>query len=250
MSILATLLDPTQGTALVDGHDVRKEKQEVRELLGYLPQDFGLYPVLTAYETLDYMALLCNLRDPAARKKRIEELLESMNLTQVRDRQVGGFSGGMRQRVGLAQALLNSPKLLIVDEPTAGLDPEERIRVRSSLAELGAERVIMLSTHLIEDVEAVADRVAILCKGELKYVGDVEGMLKEASGKIWEIDLAPEDLPALRDKHIETALVRKAGRLRMRIATDAPDRKDLVPVEPNLEDAYIWLMRRETDGVS
>ena len=243
MSILATLVDPTQGQALVDGHDVRKDKEAVRHLLGYLPQDFGLYPVLTAYETLDYMGILCNMRDNVERKKRIEILLEKMNLTTVRNRAVGGFSGGMRQRVGLAQALLNSPKLLIVDEPTAGLDPEERIRVRSALAELGEERAILLSTHLIEDVEAVADRVGILHKGELKYVGDVAGMLEAVRGKVWELDLAPEELGAIRNHYIETGLVRKEGKLRIRVACEKPDRSDFRPVEPNLEDAYIWLMR-------
>src|SRR6185503_18302975 len=153
--------------------DVRRQKDEIRHILGYLPQDFGLYPALTAYETLDYIALLYNITDPTVRKSRIEESLERVNITDVRNRQVGGFSGGMKQRVGLAQALLNSPKLLIVDEPTAGLDPEERIRVRSLLAELGGERVIILSTHLIEDVEAVADRVAILHKGKIRFIGDV-----------------------------------------------------------------------------
>ena len=191
MSILSTLLEPTTGTAIIDGHDVRRAKHEVRSILGFLPQDFGLYPVLSAYETLDYMALLCNLTDTAARHARIDELLKRMNLTDVKDRAVGGFSGGMRQRVGLAQALLNSPKLLIVDEPTAGLDPEERIRVRSLLAELGGERVILLSTHLIEDVQAVADRVGILYKGKLRYVGDIPGMLAEVAGKVWELVRLP-----------------------------------------------------------
>src|SRR5258708_12035805 len=139
------------------------------------------------------MALVCNIHDPKSRHEKIESLLERMNLKEVKHRAVGGLSGGMRQRVGLAQALLNSPKLLIVDEPTAGLDPEERIRVRSLLAELGGERVILLSTHLIEDVEAVADRVAILHKGQLRFVGDVAGMLEEVRGKVWQIDASPAE---------------------------------------------------------
>ncbi len=245
MSILATLLEPTTGTALVDGHDVRKQKQEVRSLLGFLPQDFGLYPVLSAYETLDYMALLCNINNQAERKERIEGVLKRMNLTDVRDRHVGGFSGGMRQRVGLAQALLNSPKLLIVDEPTAGLDPEERIRVRSLLAELSGERVILLSTHLIEDVQAVADRVAILHKGRLRYVGDIAGMLNAVRGKVWELDVSPDELTELRGAYIETGLMREGDRLRLRIAAESVDRPGARQVEPNLEDAYIWLMREE-----
>jgi ABC-2 type transport system ATP-binding protein len=245
MSILSTLLDPTTGTAIIDGHDVRKAKHEVRSILGYLPQDFGLYPVLTAYETLDYMALLCNIQSQSERNERIEGLLKRMNLTDVRDRPVGGFSGGMRQRVGLAQALLNSPKLLIVDEPTAGLDPEERIRVRSLLAELSGERVILLSTHLIEDVQAVADRVGILHKGRLRFVGDVAGMLREVRGKVWELDAAPDELPKVREMYIETGLIRDGDRLRIRVAAESVDWPGSRAVEPNLEDAYIWLMREE-----
>jgi ABC-2 type transport system ATP-binding protein len=248
MSILATLVDPTEGTAIIDGHDVRRDKDAVRQLLGYLPQDFGLYPVLSAYETLDYMALLCNMHDPAERRTQIESLLARMNLTDVRDRAVGGFSGGMRQRVGLAQALLNSPKLLIVDEPTAGLDPEERIRVRSLLAELGGERVIMLSTHLIEDVEAVADRVAILHKGEVRFVGDVAGMLEQVRDKVWQIDATPDELPALRGKYLETGLLREGGRLHIRIVAENPEGATFRRVEPTLEDAYIWLMREGQNG--
>jgi len=250
MSILATLIDPTDGTALIDGHDVRREKDAIRQLLGYLPQDFGLYPVLSAYETLDYMALLCNILDPADRKARIDMLLERMNLTSVRDRAVGGFSGGMRQRVGLAQALLNSPKLLIVDEPTAGLDPEERIRVRSMLAELGGERVILLSTHLIEDVEAVADKVAILHKGEVRFVGDVAGMLAEVRDKVWQIDASPEELPGLRGKYLETGLLREGGRLHIRVVAENPEGPSFRKVEPTLEDAYIWLMREGKNGAN
>lgn len=243
MSILATLLEPTSGTARIDGFDVRTQKDEVRRILGYLPQDFGLYPSLTAYETLDYIALLYNITDPADRRKRIDESLERMNLTDVRNRPVGGFSGGMRQRVGLAQALINRPKLLIVDEPTAGLDPEERIRVRSLLAELGGERVIILSTHLIEDVEAVADRVAVLHKGRIRFDGNIAGMADRARGKVWEIEVSPAELSSLRDKHLETALRRDGDRIHIRLAAEKVEHPSAKPLEPSLEDAYLWLMR-------
>lgn len=249
MSILATLLEPTQGTAYVDGHDVRRQKNEVRQLLGFLPQDFGLYPSLTAYETLDYIALLYNIEDPQARRQRIEELLERVNLTEVRNRAVGGFSGGMKQRVGLAQALLNAPKLLIVDEPTAGLDPEERIRVRSLLTELAGERVILLSTHLIEDVEAIADRLAVLHRGRIRFEGDVTTMLEQVRGKVWQVDAAPDELAALRrGNYLETGLLREGGRIHLRVVAESMDRPDARPVEPTLEDAYIWLMREDGEA--
>ena len=243
MSILATLLDPTSGTARVDGHDVRKDKHAVRELLGFLPQDFGLYPSLTAYETLDYMALLSNINDPADRRRRIDAALDRMNLTAVKNRRVGGFSGGMRQRVGLAQALINSPKLLIVDEPTAGLDPEERIRVRSLLAELASDRTIVLSTHLIADVEAVADRVAVLHKGRIRFEGTAGEMLDRVRGKVWEIETTANELPRLRGSFLETALTRDGGSVHVRVIADSIEGLNGRQVAPGLEDAYIWLMQ-------
>lgn len=245
MSILATLLDPTTGTARVGGHDVRREKRQIRQILGYLPQDFGLYPTLTTFETLDYIGLLYNMTDAAARRRCIEAVMERVNLTGVADRQVGALSGGMRQRVGLAQALLNEPSLLIVDEPTAGLDPAERIRVRSLLAELGGQRVIILSTHLIEDVEAVADRVAVLHRSEIRFEGATAEMLGSVHGKVWEIEAAPAELADLRERHIETGLLRTGDRVRLRIVADAADHPAARPVEPTLEDAYIWLMRED-----
>lgn len=245
MSILSTLLDPTEGSARVGGFDVRRQKDAVRRMLGYLPQDFGLYPSLTVYETLDYLALLCNITDAATRRTRVEELMARVNLTGVRTQPVGTLSGGMKQRVGLAQALLNAPQLLIVDEPTAGLDPAERIRVRSLLAELGGERVIILSTHLIEDVEAVADRVGVLHRGRMRFEGSIAEMLSQVRGKVWQIDSAAEDLASLRGSYLETGLLREGGRIHLRVVTERMDLAGARPVEPTLEDAYIWLMREE-----
>lgn len=247
MSILATLLEPTAGKAHVCGFDVTRQKDEVRRILGYLPQDFGLYPSLTAYETLDYIALLYNMADAKERRRRIEEILDRVNLTDVRNRQVGGFSGGMRQRVGLAQALINAPKLLIVDEPTAGLDPEERIRVRSLLAELSGERVIILSTHLIEDVEAVADRVAVLHKGRIRFEGTIPEMRQQARGKVWEIEATTAELAAIRDNYLETALRREGDRITIRVTADQVDHPRVKAAEPTQEDSYLWLMRETNE---
>lgn len=247
MSIIATLQEPTTGTVRVGGYDVRRQKQEVRGLLGYLPQDFGLYPSLTVYETLDYMGILYNIQDPKDRKDRIEAAMEKVNLSNLRSRPIGHLSGGMRQRVGLAQAFLNRPKLLIVDEPTAGLDPEERIRVRSLLAELGGEGVILLSTHLIEDVEAVADKVTVLHKGRVRFLGTISEMLDAIRDKVWQVNLSPAELPAFRGKHLETGLMRDGNNIRLRIVADEKPAPAAQQIDPTLEDAYIHFMREGTN---
>jgi ABC-type multidrug transport system ATPase subunit len=242
MSMLTTLLEPTAGTARVGGHDIRHEKHEVRQLLGYLPQDFGLYPSLTVFETLDYIGLLYNIRSTAERTQRIEDAMARVNLTDVRDRPVGHLSGGMRQRVGLAQALLNEPKLLIVDEPTAGLDPEERIRVRSMLTELGQDRVVILSTHLIEDVAAIADTVAVLHQGRIRFTGTPDSMRTAVKGRVWEVQATGSELAAIRAQYVETALQRTGERITVRIIADRLDNPTAVSVDPTMDDAYIGLM--------
>lgn len=245
MSMLATLLEPTRGTARVGGYDIRRRKDKVREILGYLPQDFGLYPSLTVYETLDYIGLLYNQRDAALRSQRIEEAIARVNLGEVRDRLVAHLSGGMHQRVGLAQALINDPRLLIVDEPTTGLDPEERVRVRSMLTELGRDRVVILSTHLIEDVAAIADTVAVLHRGKIRYVGTPSGMRETLRGRVWEITASGDDLADIRRSFTETALQRDGDRVRIRVLSETAPAADAQPVEPTLDDAYIGLMREE-----
>ncbi len=242
MSMLTTLLEPTGGTATVDGYDIRKQKDEVRAILGYLPQDFGLYPSLTVFETLDYIGLLYNLKDNADREARISNAMRRVNLTEVRARLIAHLSGGMRQRVGLAQAILNDPKLLIVDEPTAGLDPEERIRVRSMLTELGRDRVVILSTHLIEDVAAVADSVAILHKGRIRFVGTPAGMRDTVRDRVWEIRTNADSLAEMRHGLTETSLQREGDSVLIRVISDAPPTPEARQVEPTLDDAYIGLM--------
>ncbi len=243
MSMLTTLLEPTAGSARVAGFDIRHRKEQVRGVLGYLPQDFGLYPSLTVFETLDYIGLLYNLRDRAERTSRIEEAIARVNLGEVRDRQIAHLSGGMHQRVGLAQALLNNPKLLIVDEPTAGLDPEERIRVRSMLTELGRDRVVILSTHLIEDVAAIADTVAVLHRGRIRYVGTPAGMRDTVRGQVWQISAAGDRLSEIRGRYTETALQRDGDRVLVRVIAEEAPGDGATPVEPTLDDAYIGLMR-------
>lgn len=242
MSIMATLLEPTSGSIQVDGLDVRKNKPEIRRRIGYLPQDVGLYPNLTVFETLDYMGLLYNLDDTADREKRITRVMERLNLTRLRDRMVQTLSGGMRQRVALAQAILPEPSVLIVDEPTAGLDPEERIRVRSFFAELARECLIVLSTHIVADIEAVAGTLAVLRSGRLRYWGTPEALLESLEGRVWAVDLPADGRTPTAEGFMETGLYRLPGRVQVRGVSETRPFEDAETASPNLEDAYVWLM--------
>jgi ABC-type multidrug transport system ATPase subunit len=248
MSVLATLLAPTQGTIRVNEWDIRRDKAEIRRILGYLPQDVGLYPSMTVFEFLDYMALLYNMNDPKRRAAAIEEAMQHTNTLALRDRPVGTLSGGQQQRVGIAQAVLNSPSLLIVDEPTTGLDPEERIRLRSLLAELGEDRVVLLSTHIAADIEAVADNLAILKRGRLQFFGTPEQLLDRIAGRIWSLETSRRGLAELRQRYQETGVYRTASGIQVRIVADEVDLPEARRVEPTLEDAYVWIMGAAPDA--
>lgn len=248
MSIMATLLEPTSGTIMIDGLDARKQKPEIRRRIGYLPQDVGLYPNLTVFETLDYMGLLYHLDDDRDRLRRIEEVMERLNLTHLRDRQVQTLSGGMRQRVALGQAVLPRPSVLIVDEPTAGLDPEERIRVRSFFAELARECLIVLSTHIVADIEAVASSLAVLRFGQMRYFGTPEDLLASLSGRVWTLQVAPDGRVPTIAGFLETGLYRLPGSIQVRGVSERRPSEDAEPAAPNLEDAYVWLMARPEES--
>jgi ABC-2 type transport system ATP-binding protein len=248
MSIMATLLEPTTGTVRVDGLDVRKNKPEIRRRIGYLPQDVGLYPNLTVFETLDYMGLLYNLDREPDRRERIERVMGRLNLAHLRDREVQTLSGGMRQRVALAQAILPQPSVLIVDEPTAGLDPEERIRVRSFFAELARECLVVLSTHIVADIEAVASSLAVLRHGRLLYSGKPEELLSLLHGRVWSLDLPSDGAAPSLDGFLETGLYRLPGAIQVRGVSERAPSADAAPAQPNLEDAYIWLMAEDENA--
>jgi ABC-type multidrug transport system ATPase subunit len=242
MRILSTLLEPTRGTAVVDGFDVRYDKPEIRQILGYLPQDFGLYPSLSCWEMLDYVGLLSNLTNRRQRREAIEQALAQVHLEEVRHRKVGALSGGMRRRLGIAQAILHHPRFLIFDEPTAGLDPEERIRIRNLLSELGGSRIIILSTHIVADVASAATKLAVMNRGQIIYSGTPADLTHRAEGKVWRVPVTEEEMVTLRQRYPVTEVLRSDGGLVLRVVAEAVDHPAATPTEATLEDAYVWLM--------
>jgi ABC-type multidrug transport system ATPase subunit len=219
---------------------VGRDPNVLRSVLGYLPQDFGVYPNLSAAEFLQYLAAVKGL-DAATGARRIDELLELVNLSEVRKRPLGGFSGGMKQRVGIAQALLNDPQLLIVDEPTAGLDPEERVRFRNLLSDLSGERIVILSTHIVSDVEATATDIALIAKGTLVAHATPEALLQQVEGKVWEWVVSSAELNAAKQKFLISSTTRRSDGVHVRVLGDAPP-AGAKAVAPNLEDAYLYCL--------
>jgi ABC-2 type transport system ATP-binding protein len=238
MRILATVTRPSSGLVLWNDIDVLTTPDPLRSVLGYLPQDFGVYPNLSAIEFLQYIAAVKGLDRPSARK-RIDELLAVVNLTDARNRPLGGFSGGMRQRVGIAQALLNDPQLLIVDEPTAGLDPEERVRFRNLLSELSGERIVILSTHIVSDIEAIATDIAILSQGQLLAHAAPEALLASVNGKVWEVVVPSAQFPALQQQHVVSSTAHRSDGVHVRVVSNTQPSPQAILLEPSLEDAYL-----------
>lgn len=246
MNILATITRATAGSVLWNGTDVKRRPDALRAVLGYLPQDFGVYPNLNAVEFLEYLAAVKGL-DGASARRRIDDLLTLVNLADVRKRPLSTYSGGMKQRVGIAQALLNDPQLLIVDEPTAGLDPEERVRFRNLLAELSGERIVILSTHIVSDVEAVATEVALISEGKLVVHALPEELLRKAEGKVWEWVVPSNEINALKQQYQISSAVRRADGAHLRVlAESCPNGAQ--PLAPTLEDAYLYCLSRRRVG--
>jgi ABC-type multidrug transport system ATPase subunit len=243
MRMLATITRPTEGTILWNGIDIAKSPDVLRTVLGYLPQDFGVYPNLSAVEFLEYMAAIKGIPVRPARK-RIDELLQVVNLAHAAKHPLGGYSGGMKQRVGIAQALLNDPQLLIVDEPTVGLDPEERSRFRSLLVDLAADRIILLSTHIVSDVEAAASEIVIIDKGRKLQQAAPEKLLNLLEGKVWQWTVPPEDLPALKQQILLSGTIRREDEIQVRAVHESSPAAAAQSVPPNLEDVYLYLVQR------
>src|SRR5438067_4394990 len=238
MRTLATLQTPDAGTITFDGRSVLDDPQAHRRTLGYLPQDFGVYPGVSALELLDHLALLKRLTDRRTRRAQVDALLAQTNLWEQRKRAVSGFSGGMRQRFGIAQALLGDPRLVIVDEPTAGLDPEERNRFHNLLSEIGEQVVVILSTHIVEDVRQLCPRMAILAGGAVVREGVPDALVDELRGRVWGKTVAKGDVASHRARLRVLSAQLHAGRTRLRVLADAVPDPDFEPAAPELEDVY------------
>jgi ABC-2 type transport system ATP-binding protein len=239
LRILASITRPTEGRATWNGEEIARRPDAVRRVLGYLPQDFGVYPNLNVREFLSYLAAVKGLPSrPAA--ERIEALLDLVNLRDDARRRLGGFSGGMRQRVGIAQALLNDPELLIVDEPTTGLDPEERVRFRNLLSDLAGERIVILSTHIVPDVESVATDLVIVDHGRLVAHEAPERLLAAVEGKAWQWTVPSSELPAVRERFQVSGTLRRSAGVEVRAVAAEPPAPTARSVSPTLEDGYLW----------
>lgn len=238
MRIVASLLPPSAGKVTWNGLDVVSDANRVRASLGYLPQHFGVYPELSGRRFLEYLGTMKGLRGGAGRR-RVGEVLELVNLVGDADRRLGTYSGGMLQRIGIAQALLNDPELLIVDEPTVGLDPAERVRFRTLLAGLTEGRLVILSTHIVSDVEAVAARLVLLREGRILADSTPEALIDAARGSVWEISTDPSTAIRLQASWLVSGLVSLGNRVTIRIVSGSKPLEGARPVEPNLEDAYL-----------
>lgn len=243
MRIIATLQEPDTGSVTLNGLDVLKEKREVKKILGYLPQEFGLYPKVKAEELLGHIAALKGITNKKQRKETVESLLLQTNLYDVRKMPLGSFSGGMKQRFGIAQALLGDPKLIIVDEPTAGLDPEERLRFHNLLTEIGENIVVILSTHIVEDVSDLCNNMAIIDEGKLVLVNKPQKAIDHLKGNVWAKLIEKEELQRHKDEYkiISTRLF--AGKVNIHVYDKEKPAKDFTETEPDLKDVYFFTIK-------
>lgn len=243
MKTLAALHSKQSGSITVCGTPIEDAK-DIRAITGYLPQDFSMYPSMTVEESLEYLGLLSGMNGGLI-KKRSDMLLKRVNLTEHRRKRVKALSGGMKRRLGIAQALLHDPRVLIVDEPTAGLDPEERIRFRNLLCEVAEERIVILSTHIVGDIEATCEDIAIMNDGRILWKGTVSQLISEAEGNVYTVTAQKKFLPQIKKEHIVTGMLVQSEYAVVRIVSDStPDIQNVVPTEPNAEDAYMYCLHK------
>lgn len=243
MRILCGIMDQSYGKIWINGHDTNLRREELQGLIGYLPQAFGTYENMTPYEFLDYQAILRKITNKKQRETRVQYVLKAVHMDEHQHKKIGSFSGGMKQRIGIAQILLHLPKILVVDEPTAGLDPLERIRFRNLLVELSRERIVVFSTHIIEDIASSCNNLAVLISGDIEYMGSPTAMAELAHGKVWEFHLTPEEFEADKEKYLIVHHMREGEQIRVKCLADRAPTPDAAAVSANLEDAYLWLMK-------
>ncbi|MCY9515837.1 ABC transporter ATP-binding protein [Paenibacillus apiarius] len=244
LRMLATLLKPTSGTITIDGCDLAREADTIRRMIGYLPQSFQAHPQMTGRQFLDYVAIMKGISSGKERKRHVDELLEQVNLADKASLAVRTYSGGMRQRIGIAQALIGSPQVLIVDEPTAGLDPEERVRFRNLLNRFSLERTVILSTHIVGDIETSCTQLAVMLRGEVRYAGHPQSLAKIAEGQVWEAELSDSEFTEFEPSRIVGAK-RTATGVRCRMLSSSPPVPDAVSAVPTMEDGYLALIGGE-----
>ena len=244
MRIIATISQPTQGQVLWNGTNTAKKPNAIRKVLGYLPQDFGVYPNLSAIEFLEYIAAIKGLSGKSM-KLRIEALLEELSLTHIKNQPIGTYSGGMKQRIGIAQALMGNPQLLILDEPAVGLDPEERIRFRNLLSDLSERSIVILSSHIVSDIEILANDIAIINEGRLLEHNFPDKILEIVEDKVFEANITSDEFGAFKSQHLISNSLRRSDGWKVRFVTNAPDQRpdtNSTPVKATLEDAYLRII--------
>ena len=245
MRIICGILEQSYGKVWINGLDTQVKREELQGLIGYLPQEFGSYENMTAHDYLHYQAMLKNITDAKIREERVDYVLRAVHMEERRFEKIGSYSGGMKQRMGIALILLHLPRILVVDEPTAGLDPRERIRFRNLLVELSRERVVIFSTHIIEDISSSCNQVAVLNKGTLRYFGKPIEMTKEAAGHVWQFSIPAEKFNDFVKDHLVVHHMSEGAGVRVRVISDESPWEGAVNATPNLEDAYLWLLRRK-----
>ena len=245
MRMIAGIMEPTSGEIRYNGMPIKDLKESYRDIFGYLPQEFGFYPEFTVKDYLEYVAALKSLT-PKASKRKIDELLDRLSLSQVKRKKIEKLSGGMKRRVGIAQALLNDPEVLILDEPTSGLDPGERVRFRKLLSEFAQDRIVLISTHIVSDVEFIATQNAIMKKGKLLSTGTTEELVQQLNGKVWGTTI-PMNLLSKYEQQLQIVNIRNEeyGTVSIRYLADNPVTKNSIALEPRLEDLYLWLFPQE-----
>jgi len=246
MRIIVTLMKPSSGVVLVDGKDIQKNRKELRSVLGYLPQDFRFFTSLKTWEFLDYSGALAGLKNKKERLKEVDRLLDQVGLLEVRDRQANRLSGGMKRRLGIAQALIGNPKIIVVDEPTTGLDPDERIRFRNILSQLSQNDVtIILSTHIVGDISSTCQGMALLNRGELVFSGSPENLVKHAEGHVFKMNLNPYEYERVKERYNVISTIPVETGWEVQIVSDEAPEYPSISMIPNIEHAYVYFMEHK-----